>query len=364
MRLFFHHIGQKTGVQHLAMTVYRDVPIAVAETAIPEIDPLREQILTDLSRKFPSGSFDAWGVPEPGASVVQRLRVGDVVLLIERVSEFGEVPILCLVEVYHHHQLPALSEALWGSGHYPYIFFFRTQEISLGWREMLGHFDYGERFNPRGTFGSVASERLDAFGGVAGYVQHLLGKSESKITMFGPTTASDFATIEEDEVPYILDINRELSALQEKLGYEPELVEGLGLQEKTVLSRARSAAFRLAVRRAYGERCAICGGDIRGPNGEPEVQSAHIYPKELDGSDDIRNGLCLCRRHHWALDVGWMTIADDYTIVIRDDLPQDPQYDFIREYSGKRILTPVESRLAPATLFIGEHRVLKGFKNS
>jgi predicted restriction endonuclease len=42
--------------------------------------------------------------------------------------------------------------------------------------------------------------------------------------------------------------------------------------------------------------------------GKPEVQGAHIYPKGRDGSDDLRNGICLCRRHHWAMDAGWISI--------------------------------------------------------
>jgi hypothetical protein len=120
VKLFYHHIRQTTGVRHLALTVYRDIPIAVAEQVASEDDPFRDSILTDLWTRFPTGTFNAWGVPEGGATVVRRLEVGDAVLLAERVSEFGEVPVLCQIEVYFHHQLPSLSEALWGSTHYPY----------------------------------------------------------------------------------------------------------------------------------------------------------------------------------------------------------------------------------------------------
>jgi putative restriction endonuclease len=91
------------------------------------------------------------------------------------------------------------------------------------------------------------------------------------------------------------------------------------------------------------------------------VQSAHIYPKARDGSDDVRNGLCLCRRHHWALDVGWIALADDYTILVRDTLPDKTDYDFIRDYSGQPISQPEPPELAAALLFLREHRRITQF---
>jgi predicted restriction endonuclease len=125
--------------------------------------------------------------------------------------------------------------------------------------------------------------------------------------------------------------------------------------------RARSAAFAVDVKKLYGYRCAVCGSELRTPKGKPEVQGAHIYPKGLDGSDDLRNGICLCRRHHWAMDAGWFSIADDYTVLVREDLPGHRDYRFIAEYEGKRILLPSEEGAAPHTLFLRQHRALTGF---
>jgi len=90
--------------------------------------------------------------------------------------------------------------------------------------------------------------------------------------------------------------------------------------------RPRDAAFRIEVKRAYGFRCAICGTSLQGPKGHYEVQSAHIYPKSEDGSDDLRNGLCVCRMHHWALDVGWVSLSDDHTVLVRPGLPESVDY--------------------------------------
>ena len=70
----------------------------------------------------------------------------------------------------------------------------------------------------------------------------------------------------------------------------------------------RDAAFARLVKRAYGHRCAVCGTGWLVPLGNPgldptsEPEAAHIVPVELDGVDDLRNSLCLCRSHHWAFD--------------------------------------------------------------
>jgi putative restriction endonuclease len=91
------------------------------------------------------------------------------------------------------------------------------------------------------------------------------------------------------------------------------------------------------------------------------VYRAHIYPKGRDGSDDVRNGICLCRMHHWAMDTGWISIADDYTILVRDELPNHDDYRFIAEYEGGKIRLPSVAEAAPNEMYLQEHRKLTGF---
>ena len=134
------------------------------------------------------------------------------------------------------------------------------------------------------------------------------------------------------------------------------------LEPVQVSLRHRNAKFRVLVRRAYNSKCAVCGSNLRSTWGEPEVQSAHIYPKRLKGKDHIRNGLCLCRRHHWALDAGWMSLSDDYTILVRNDLPEQEDYEFIRRYAGIKILLPADTKAAPHPVFLQAHRKLMGFE--
>lgn len=71
-----------------------------------------------------------------------------------------------------------------------------------------------------------------------------------------------------------------------------------------------AAVFRRKVRRAYNSRCMVCG--LRWPKndscGQPGVDSAHIVPWATYDCDEVYNGLCLCKLHHWAFDQGLIQI--------------------------------------------------------
>ncbi len=65
-----------------------------------------------------------------------------------------------------------------------------------------------------------------------------------------------------------------------------------------------SARFRQAVRKAYNSTCVVCGLHLPATrfNPVPGVDAAHILPWAEYDLDDVSNGLCLCRLHHWAFD--------------------------------------------------------------
>src|SRR5215204_5568908 len=134
MRLFYHHVGLIGATEDFKKTVFAKVALAVAEDNIPQDDPLRDELLSNLRSQFPSGSFNCWGVPEGAKFVIKNLSPGDYVLLVESTSpDGGSVPALCHVKAYWYHALRSLSLALWGDEKYPYIFFFDTEELNLEW---------------------------------------------------------------------------------------------------------------------------------------------------------------------------------------------------------------------------------------
>jgi putative restriction endonuclease len=87
----------------------------------------------------------------------------------------------------------------------------------------------------------------------------------------------------------------------------------------------------------------MCGLKLASPDRLSwEVEAAHIVPSYARGRDDIWNGVALCRLHHWAFDIGWLTFSVDYQIQVShavDRLPPDDGimggYEFIRAPADK-----------------------------
>lgn len=64
-------------------------------------------------------------------------------------------------------------------------------------------------------------------------------------------------------------------------------------------------AFSIAVREAYGHRCAFCGGRYGGvPGSRSGLEAAHILAWSKYDLDVPHNGMSLCKTHHWAFDAG------------------------------------------------------------
>lgn len=113
----------------------------------------------------------------------------------------------------------------------------------------------------------------------------------------------------------------------------------------------REAAFRRTVRDAYDRSCALCGSRRETPSGQPEVEAAHLLPKAQGGPDDIRNGIALCKLHHWAFDSGWFTIGPDYEVSVCA-APGRHGYDEFNRFDGSRITLPVDQRKHPARKYL------------
>ena len=67
--------------------------------------------------------------------------------------------------------------------------------------------------------------------------------------------------------------------------------------EATVRTRPNQGRFRIEVLQRYGCKCAVCEID-----NAKLLDASHLIDKSLEGTDDARNGLVLCKNHHTALD--------------------------------------------------------------
>ncbi len=99
----------------------------------------------------------------------------------------------------------------------------------------------------------------------------------------------------------------------------------------------RTAAFRRIVLQVYGSQCCICADSLVDLSGLYETEAAHIVPKRHAGSDDVRNGLALCRKHHWAFDRGMFGIDDDYRVAVPDKILSITENASLQHYNGSLI---------------------------
>jgi putative restriction endonuclease len=139
---------------------------------------------------------------------------------------------------------------------------------------------------------------------------------------------------------------------------EPELTEEEQFTEAR--RRKRDSKFVKRVRNAYAQTCVVCGSSRETPNGEPEVEAAHIYPKSEGGADDVRNGVALCRLHHWAFDTGWLAFTDDHEVLVKDVPEREGYYEF-KQLEGNSLVLPDEGGVEPHPTYLKEHRELHGF---
>lgn len=83
------------------------------------------------------------------------------------------------------------------------------------------------------------------------------------------------------------------------------------------LARMRGAAgrrFSEDVRAAYRHTCAFCGATFGGLEGiRSGIDAAHILAWSKHDLDVVRNGIALCKLHHWAFDAGIMLVRKEGT---------------------------------------------------
>ncbi|MGH7813216.1 MAG: HNH endonuclease [Candidatus Binataceae bacterium] len=121
----------------------------------------------------------------------------------------------------------------------------------------------------------------------------------------------------------------------------------------------RDGAFRDVVVRQYEYHCAMCDFRLGTPQGAYEAEAAHIIPKSKRGSDDPRNGMCLCGVHHWAFDEGVISVRpEDLTVIVATFLTQyagDVSVCSILELCGRQIRSVANPVYRPAAEAFGWH---------
>jgi putative restriction endonuclease len=118
---------------------------------------------------------------------------------------------------------------------------------------------------------------------------------------------------------------------------------------------SRSRAFQIHVSQLYQLRCAVCEEALQSPTGLGEAEAAHIVPRHLKGADDARNGLSLCRTHHWAFDHGLFGVNHASQVHIPKSVSALPSNAHLTPFDSKPLMAPTDPRLRPAAQALDWH---------
>lgn len=120
------------------------------------------------------------------------------------------------------------------------------------------------------------------------------------------------------------------------------------------VQRIKQHFFRRAVLSSYRGRCCMSGlSDSR------LLMASHIVPWSRDKANRLNpgNGLCLSAIHDRAFDKGLISLTDDYSIIVSDELKRCNDI-FVKQVllplNGQRIESP--QRFTPQPEFVAWHR--------
>lgn len=129
--------------------------------------------------------------------------------------------------------------------------------------------------------------------------------------------------------------------------YHEDLLEDLGLtlpasQEVEPLKQ-RSRYFVEEVLDSYERKCALCGQSIRLGDQLIGIDACHLKPIQHFGADTIKNGLALCKLHHWALDRGVFTLTEQKRVKVSSKINGMKMEEYFLMHEGERVFEPRES---------------------
>ena len=153
------------------------------------------------------------------------------------------------------------------------------------------------------------------------------------------------------ELPRVDLISKGSALAEEQVSYEFEQDRTRMLTLRTV----RDRVFRSKVIDAYDRRCAFTGFQFINGGGRAEVEAAHIKSVGAKGPDVVQNGLALSGTVHWMFDRGLLTVADDRSILMSNQIND---VDGVRKIllPGAIAKFPENSKYHPDPKFLRWHR--------
>jgi len=136
-------------------------------------------------------------------------------------------------------------------------------------------------------------------------------------------------------------------------GLDPELVlRSADVLAFDVPARRRSPAWVAQILMGWDRQCAFCGYDGQLGGSAVGIEAAHVRWFNLEGPDDLDNGLALCSLHHKLFDRGALGIDVSCCVKVSDQFSgRTPSGRAVYELHGR------ELRPRPGTPIPGEQHV-------
>ena len=133
------------------------------------------------------------------------------------------------------------------------------------------------------------------------------------------------------------------------------------LVKYSVTTPKREVSFRRMLMREYDYTCAVCSLKFKFEN-LIEAQAVHIVPKKESGTDDPRNGIVMCRTHHWAFDNGIFSLTNNGRIILSEKIYQAETDKFpLVKMNNRAIVIPQNQLIRPHPDALFWHRNHHGF---
>lgn len=151
------------------------------------------------------------------------------------------------------------------------------------------------------------------------------------------------------------DYSRQLEAFAAE-PFKMDHTEEEEIKYRVSKTQVRDAGFSKTVRQAYSYTCAVCRSKVITQGGKTLVDGAHIIPRNTSNNDDPRNGLALCKSHHWMFDEYMLTVTPDYTIRLSNWLKEENNNaGNLWELNKRSILLPKTEGYRPAKEALEDH---------
>jgi len=124
----------------------------------------------------------------------------------------------------------------------------------------------------------------------------------------------------------------------------------------TTTKEVRDRGFSIRIRDLYHNTCAICRSRVVTPQGYTLVDAAHVWPRSISRNDDPRNGMALCKTHHWMFDQYLVSVTPEYRIHLSPWLISNGQnIEGTLTFEGSAIHLPSDNRFKPAPVALEMH---------